>query len=158
VARLGSRRFRPALDLIGAAPARRDAKAANRSQAWADHSSSVAEPRAQCNEYPGRSRPVRAFGSAAQRNNDGFADGYLRGNCVAFNQFINAGAKLKLEPKSAQRFVITGRASGTVIEATVAGGQALTITANSESLRVDSFEPEPEVDDMGAIPFQMTGL
>ena len=77
---------------------------------------------------------------------------------MAFNQFINAGAKLKLEPESAQRFVITGRASGTVIEATVAAGQALTITANSESLRVDSFEPELEADKMGAIPFQMTGL
>ena len=77
---------------------------------------------------------------------------------MSFNQFINAGAKLKLEAKAAQRFVITGRASGTVIEATVAAGQALTITANSESLRVDSFEPELEGDDMGAIPFQMTGL
>jgi hypothetical protein len=77
---------------------------------------------------------------------------------VAFNQFVNAGAKLKLEPETAQRFVITGRASGAVIEATVAAGQAFTVTANSESLRIDAFEPELDGDDMGAIPFRMTGL
>ncbi len=77
---------------------------------------------------------------------------------MAFNQFINAGATLKLEAEKAQRFVITGRASGSVIEATIGAGQSLSITANSESLRVDAFEPELEADEVGGIPFQMTGL
>ena len=77
-------------------------------------------------------------------------------DCVAFNQFINAGAKLKLESETAQRFVITGRASGSVMEAIVGPGQSFTVTANSESLRVDAFEAELEGNEHGAIPFQMT--
>ena len=59
---------------------------------------------------------------------------------MAFNQFVNAGTKLKLESETAQRFVITGRASGSVIEAVVGPGQSFTVSANSESLRVDAYE------------------
>lgn len=75
---------------------------------------------------------------------------------MAFNQFVNAGTQLKLESETAQRFVITGRASGTMIEAIVSPGQRFTISASSESLRVDSFEVEPEDHEPGTIDFRMT--
>ena len=76
---------------------------------------------------------------------------------MAFNQFVNAGSKLKLESKTAQRFVITGRASGNVLEATVGPGQSFTVSANSESLRVDAFEAEIEQKGPeGGIDFRMT--
>ena len=77
---------------------------------------------------------------------------------MAFNQFVNAGTKLKLESETAQRFVITGRASGSVIEAVVGPGQSFTVSANSESLRVDAYEAEIEGNAMGGIPFQMTEI
>lgn len=75
---------------------------------------------------------------------------------MAFNQFINAGTQLKLESEKAQRFVITGRASGNVIEAIVSPGQAFTVSADSESLRVDAFDVEPEGQHEGGIDFRMT--
>lgn len=80
----------------------------------------------------------------------------FRGTWVAFNQFVNAGTKLKLESETAQRFVITGRASGNVIEAIVGPGQSFTLSANSESLRVDAFEAELEGNELGGIPFHLT--
>jgi len=75
---------------------------------------------------------------------------------VAFNQFVNAGTQLKLESVTAQRFVITGRASGTIIEAIVSPGQKFTVSASSESLRVDAFEVEPIGHEPGTIDFRMT--
>jgi hypothetical protein len=75
---------------------------------------------------------------------------------VASSQFVNAGSQLKLESETAQRFVITGRASGTVIEAIVSPGQAFTVSASSESLRVDSFAVEAEGSHEGGIDFRLT--
>ena len=76
---------------------------------------------------------------------------------MAFNQFVNAGTKVKLESDGRRRFVITGRASGNVIEAVVGPGQSITVSASSESLKVDSFEAESEAAEHGgALEFKMT--
>ncbi len=77
---------------------------------------------------------------------------------MAFNQVVNIGTTLKLESAERQRFVITGRASGSVIEAVVGPGQSFTVTAHSESLRIDVFAAEPEGRADGAIDFRLTNL
>jgi hypothetical protein len=76
---------------------------------------------------------------------------------VAINQFVNVGSKLKLESETPRRFVITGRASGTTIEAVIGAHQSFTVSASSESLKIDSFEAEPEsAGALGALDFRMT--
>ena len=75
---------------------------------------------------------------------------------MAFSQFVNAGTALKLEPEKAQRYVITGRATGKVIEIVVAAGQVHTVDAKSESLRVDAFDAVADAQHDGGIDFRMT--
>lgn len=76
---------------------------------------------------------------------------------MAFNQFVNAGTELKLKSEKTQRYVITGRATGKVTEIVVEAGQTYTVSASTESLRIDSFEVAaaaggPE----GGIDFRLT--
>ncbi len=75
---------------------------------------------------------------------------------MAFSQFVNAGTALKLEPEQAQRYVITGRATGKVIEVVVAAGQTHTVDAKSESLRIDAFDVESDGQHDGGIDFRLT--
>ena len=75
---------------------------------------------------------------------------------MAFNQFVNAGTSLKMESDKARRYVITGRASGRVTEVVVAAGQAYTVDASAESLRVDAFDVQSEGQHDGGIDFRLT--
>ena len=76
---------------------------------------------------------------------------------MSFNQFVNAGTELKLEPEKTQRYVITGRATGKVIEVVVEAGQTHTVSAKTESLRIDSFEVNAAAGGHeGSIDFRLT--
>lgn len=106
-----------------------------------------------------RNRWSRATGLTAKASSDGQCASELppsKGNRVAPSQFLNAGSKLKLEAERHRRFVITGRASGTSIEAIVGPGQSITVTAGNEALRIDAFDAEPEGRDPDTIEFSMT--
>ena len=77
---------------------------------------------------------------------------------VASSQFVNVGTDLRLHSDKAQRYVITGRASGRVTEVMVEAGKPYTVSATTESLRVDAHDVQgtnqgrPE----GGIDFRLT--
>jgi hypothetical protein len=76
---------------------------------------------------------------------------------VAPSQFVNVGTELRLLSDKAQRYVITGRASGRVTEVTVEAGKPYVVSATAESLRVDTHDAQavakgPE----GGIEFKLT--
>jgi hypothetical protein len=76
---------------------------------------------------------------------------------VASSQFVNVGTELRLHSDKAQRYVITGRASGLVSEVVVEAGKAHVVSATNESLRVDAHDVQaagkgPE----GGIDFRLT--
>jgi hypothetical protein len=73
-------------------------------------------------------------------------------------QFVNAGSQLRLQPEKAQRYVITGRATGRVTEVIVEAGQSHVVSADTESLRVEAFEatPQKSANPEGGIDFRLT--
>ena len=76
---------------------------------------------------------------------------------MASSQFVNIGTELRLQSDKAQRYVITGRATGRVSEVTVEAGKPYVVSATTESLRVDTHDAQavakgPE----GGIDFKLT--
>jgi hypothetical protein len=80
---------------------------------------------------------------------------FLKGIRVA--QFVNVGSELKLHSDKAQRYVITGRATGKVTEVLVEAGGAHTVSADGgESLRVEAFDVDTSNKPEGGIDFRLT--
>jgi hypothetical protein len=74
-------------------------------------------------------------------------------------QFVNAGQHVKLQPEKTQRYVITGRATGKVTEIVVEAGRAHTVSAETESLRIEAFDAAPQkAHQDGALDFRMTNI
>jgi len=75
-------------------------------------------------------------------------------------QFVNAGSELKLQPEKTQRYVITGRATGRVVEVVVEAGQSHVVSAQTESLRVEAFDAAPQkgTNPEGGIDFRLTQI
>ena len=75
---------------------------------------------------------------------------------MASSQFVNIGTELRLQSDKAQRYVITGRATGRVSEVTVEAGKPYVVSATTESLRVDTHDAQAAKGPEGGIDFKLT--